>query len=255
MVDLEVLTEHVVAITNGWSGGNVGGISLQNFLIAVDTTHNFEKGQEFRQSLESHFDLQVKYVLLTHHHSDHAKGLDAFGDAKTICSRQTATKVRSLTSITNFPKEGFKDEYRIRDSEFDVVICHSGGHTSDSSYLYFPNDHVIFAGDLIFEDYLFFAGHKSDPNLWISTLEHFKKLTPKKIVPGHGPVLTNVRDLDKHIILLKKFRESIREAVNNKLNPRTMAIPEFVYAVSDNKPAVELEKWFRRTAISWFKRV
>ncbi|MGY5853044.1 MAG: MBL fold metallo-hydrolase [Candidatus Thorarchaeota archaeon] len=87
MVELEILTDNVVAITNDWSGGNVGGVCLQDFLIAVDTTHNFNKGQEFRSSLETHFDKQVRFVLLTHHHSDHAKGLDAFDDATILSSR------------------------------------------------------------------------------------------------------------------------------------------------------------------------
>ncbi|MGY5876203.1 MAG: MBL fold metallo-hydrolase [Candidatus Thorarchaeota archaeon] len=255
MVELEILTDHVAAITTGWSGGNVGGISLQDYCIAVDTTRNYERGIEFRKSLEAHFDMPVKYVLLTHHHSDHANGLNAFHNAKIISSKQTASKVRSLTKITNFPTELFNDEYFIQDGEFNIEIHHSGGHTSDSSYLYYPKEQVIFAGDLLFEGYLFFAGHKSDPNLWIDVLEHFKKLKPKMIVPGHGPVLYKISDLEKHINLMKRFRQAIREAVENKQNPRTMETPEFIYAVSDRLPPVELEKWFRRTAISWFKRV
>jgi glyoxylase-like metal-dependent hydrolase (beta-lactamase superfamily II) len=250
---LRELSPHVVCITNGWSGGNVGGISLNNSSIAVDTTHNFEKGKEFRRSLESHFGLPVEYVFLTHHHSDHAKGLDAFHGATIISSKETAKKVRSLTSISTFPTEVFSTDYHVQDGDRKVEMFHSGGHTSDSAYLYFPEEAVIFAGDLIFENYLFFAGYKSNPNVWIDVLTHFRNLRPRKIVPGHGPVLEKASELDKHIDLLIQFRDSIRDAKESGIDPRTMTPPDFIFSVSERLPEDELVKWYRRTARSWYK--
>ncbi|UCE09251.1 MAG: MBL fold metallo-hydrolase [Candidatus Thorarchaeota archaeon] len=255
MAQLEEITPHVVAITTGWSGGNVGGIELDSFSVAVDTTKNYSLALEFRKALENCFNKQVKHAFLTHHHSDHVKGMDAFIEGSVLSSKWTASKVRSLTSVTGFPSNTFEDEYRIEDEHLHVELYHSGGHTQDSSYLYFPHEKVIFAGDLIFQGYLFFSGYKCDPIAWISTLEHFRELRPRKIIPGHGSVLSSPADLEKHITLMYRFKEAIQEGKEQNIEPRSIEVPEFVLSYSERVPEIELVKWFRRTAVSWYRHL
>ncbi|MFW9908807.1 MAG: MBL fold metallo-hydrolase [Candidatus Thorarchaeota archaeon] len=255
MEHLETISSHVAAITSGWSGGNAGAVALENFTIAIDTTNSPERGKTFRAELDAHFGLPVKYTLLTHHHSDHASGLDGFGDTSIISSKQTAKKIQNLTRVHFYPTIIIDRMHQITDGDYAVEIYHSGGHTSDSSYLYFPQEKIVFVGDLVFEGYLFFAGYQSDPNKWIEAMEQIKKLNPRKIIPGHGPVLEKATSLDKHITLLRAFRDSILDAVSEKKDPKTMDVPEFVFEVSKRLPKEELVKWFRRTAISWFRKV
>ncbi len=255
MFQLAEISPHVVACTEPECGGNVGGIAFNSFCIAIDSTHNLWKGREFRRQLEGYFGLPVKYLFLTHHHSDHAKGLDAFSNIEIISSIKTAAKVKSLTSIQTFPTILFQREYVIEEDDSSVRIVKAGGHTSDSSYLYYRNEDVIFAGDLVFENYLFFAGYQSDPTKWLNALKEFKELKPRIIVPGHGPPLTSIKDLDKHILLLQSFIEVIHKAREKGIPAKEMEIPNFVYQQSTRIPKIELEKWFKRTAISWYKRV
>ncbi|MDF1538218.1 MAG: MBL fold metallo-hydrolase [Candidatus Thorarchaeota archaeon] len=199
---LENISPSVAAISSGWSSGNVGVVAFDNFVIAIDTTNSPERGRIFREEIDSHFNLDVKYTFLTHHHSDHASGLNAFSDTTIISTKQTAKKIRSLTRINTYPSVVFDSEYTISNETDYAELHHTGGHTSDSSYLHFPKERVIFSGDLIFEGYLFFAGYQSNPNKWIAALERFKELNPNIIVPGHGPTLNGVKPLDKHISLL-----------------------------------------------------
>lgn len=255
MTELELVSPRVAAITSGWSGGNVGGISLENSVIAIDTTHNFTKGKIFREQLEATFEQPVRHVFLTHHHSDHAKGMDAFSDAEIISSKGTARKVRALGSVRTYPTTHIDQEYRIQEGELQVIMVPVGGHTSDSSYLVFPHDNIIFAGDLIFENYLLFAGYQSDPLIWLKVLKTFRELKPNRIIPGHGPVLETPHDLNKHISLLQSFIETIRKARSTKIPPKEIKVPEFIYQFSKKVPPSELEKWFYRTLISWYKRI
>jgi len=255
MSHLEEISTSVVAITSGWSHGNVGGIALDNFVVVIDTTNSPERGKEFRDELDERFDVPVKYTFLTHHHSDHATGLNAFSDTTVISHKRTAKKIRSLTRINTYPSIVFDTEYEIRDKDSLVELYHTGGHTSDSSYLHFPNEKVIFSGDLIMEGFLFFAGYQSNPNNWINALNQFKKLRPRFIVPGHGPVLRSIRDLDKHITLLRNMRDILQTASKEGLNPKNITIPDFVYKASTRASDEDLEKWFRRTATSWIRRV
>jgi glyoxylase-like metal-dependent hydrolase (beta-lactamase superfamily II) len=181
--------------------------------------------------------------------------MDAFGDAEIISSKGTARKVRSLTSVRTYPTTQIDQEYRIQEGELQVIMVPVGGHTSESSYLVFPHDNIIFAGDLIFENYLFFAGYQSDPLIWLKALKTFRDMKPDKIIPGHGPVLETPHDLDKHISLLQSFIETIRGARSARIPPKEIEIPEYIYGSSKKAPSSELEKWFYRTAISWYKRV
>ncbi|MHA1908791.1 MAG: MBL fold metallo-hydrolase [Candidatus Thorarchaeota archaeon] len=252
---LEEISPTVAAITSGWSHGNVGAVVLDSFVVVIDTTNSPERGRIFRDEVDSHFDVPVKYAFLTHHHSDHASGLNAFGDTTVISYKQTAKKIQSLTRINTYPSVIFDEYYKIDDNEDYVELHHSGGHTSDSSFLHFPRERVIFAGDLIFEGFMFFAGYQSNPYRWIAALERFQELRPKTIVPGHGPVLKSVKALDKHIHLLQDVVESIKLAVKQKKDPKTLDIPDFVHAASKHASKEDLSKWFRRTATSWYRRV
>ncbi len=74
MGNLVKLTEYtaVDTITQMSTRSSVlGGISLGSFSIAIDSGNPLEVGHGFRKNLESYFGLPVKYLFLTHAHSDH----------------------------------------------------------------------------------------------------------------------------------------------------------------------------------------
>jgi glyoxylase-like metal-dependent hydrolase (beta-lactamase superfamily II) len=102
---------------------------------------------------------------------------------------------------------------------------------------------------------MFFAGYQSNPHKWIAALERFKELRPNFIIPGHGPTLKGVRPLDKHTSLLAKMIDVLQSAAEEGKDPKTMDIPDFVYSTSKRASKDDLEKWFRRTATSWIRRV
>ena len=254
-MQLELITKEVATETTGWSGGNVGGIVLENCLVAIDTAHNNSKGREFRIALEKEFGMPVGFTFLTHHHSDHAKGLDAFSDTTIISSEITAKKIRSLKSITTYPTVVFKNDYIIKDGQRQIQLNRTGGHTIDSSYLYDSKEQVLFSGDLIFEGYLLFAGYKSNPLEWIDVLTRFKRLRPLFIIPGHGPIIRNIKELEKHIYVIQSIVDCIGSMEADHLNLGDLTIPQRVKQVYNKAPADELTKWFYRTITSWRKRV
>ena len=84
--DLEVVTPHTVANTRGVGRGNAGAVSLRNFTIAIDSTIYAKTALLFRQNLEKHFNLPIKYLIFTHYHADHIFGIGPFSDVTTISS-------------------------------------------------------------------------------------------------------------------------------------------------------------------------
>lgn len=74
MENFESVTKHIVVDTSTQRVSRscvLGGISLGNYSIAIDSGDSLEVGTAFHKGLESHFKVPVKYLFFTHTHNDH----------------------------------------------------------------------------------------------------------------------------------------------------------------------------------------
>ncbi|MCX5973597.1 MAG: hypothetical protein NTU59_02760 [Coprothermobacterota bacterium] len=92
-----------------------------------------------------------------------------------------------------------------------IAIAFDGGHTDSDSILWLPQDHILFAGDL-----LSCGGHPwmgdGDPLRWVEILERMEALEPVAIVPGHGPMAT-IGDL----AALRRYLMDIDDLLQNAI--------------------------------------
>ncbi|MFX0182202.1 MAG: MBL fold metallo-hydrolase [Candidatus Hodarchaeota archaeon] len=236
--NLVVVTKNTVADVSEWP--NIGAIALEAFSVVIDSSDCYLHAKKFRERMEIYFGLPTKYVVVTHYHADHIGGLDAFRDSTIICSERTAKKVRLKTGTP------FTDQYIIQDKKQNVVVYHTGGHTAGSSFVYYPKDRTIFAGDLIIEDMFppYGGDNTCDPELWIRAIEQMRNLKPTKIVPGHGSILNGWKELDKHLYCLKSLCKSIKEAIQDNIKPTKIEITDYFGEFS--------RKWARVTVPRWY---
>ncbi|MHA2246240.1 MAG: MBL fold metallo-hydrolase [Candidatus Hodarchaeales archaeon] len=266
-LDLEFVTDyHCVANTSMIRSGNIGAILLRNFACIIDTTSYTTTAKSFRKQVEKNFGLPVKFLIYTHYHGDHIFGASAFRDLAIISSKQTLlnlTNIETLKSIEEWksnlinedplakgieiitPTVSFVNKIFIEDEDLEIEICHAGGHTSGSTYVYFPKEKVIFTGDLIFEDIYPYAGDSTcNPDMWIAQLEQIQKMEIERIVPGHGHILLSKRELDKHIDFYKSLQARIREAIQENLSMSTIKAPEFFELEAEIWKPVAVESWY-----------
>ncbi len=234
------ISEHTMMIVGERPHGNVGAIALENFTIAIDSTGNLSGGRIFRKKLEEYYNLPIKYLIMTHYHGDHINGRQAFKNVDIIISDFIPMdKGRFNDPIV------IKDEYVIQDGNYEVKIFHTGGHTVGSIFIHFPEERIIFAGDLIFEN-LFppFGGDPTcNPELWLHALEKIKTLNPVKIIPGHGTFLTGDK-INNHISNLQKIRSSIKKAIKENQKPSEIVISDYYGEFH--------QRWMSRTLPHWF---
>lgn len=246
--ELESITPHTVANTTGEGRGNAGGIALKNFSIVIDSTMYVKTAEVFRKNLENHFGIPAKFLVITHYHGDHIFGIKSFKDLCVLSSEMTSkimlseeTSSRYAVFIKDLAKEGhigedieyvvptllFKNKLTIQDEDLYIDIFHTGGHTAGSSFVNFPYEKVIFAGDLIFENTFPYAGDPTcNPELIINALEKMQSLKADFYVPGHGPILKGASALDRHIKFYKDLRNIIKDAIKDKLKSGDVSVPD-----------------------------
>ena len=264
--ELEEVSSHTVANTTGLGRGNVGAIGLRNFIITIDSTIYAKTAQLFRQNLEAHFKLPVRYIVFTHYHADHIFGIGPFKDVVSFCSEEMLKNMQSSSikqtyeqRIKDFIKEdplaegvefrlpdvAFNKKLIITDEDLYIEVIHLGGHTSGSSIIYFPYEKVLFASDLIFARMFPYAGDATcNPELYIKALETMREMKPDIIVPGHGRILKSYNVLDEYIQFFKDFRTIIKTALSEGIPPNKVEIPTPYEPISQDFKNVSINHWY-----------
>jgi cyclase len=184
---------------------NNGWIILEDYVLVVDG--NFPSGaEEIIPKIKSLTDKPIRFAFDTHHHGDHAYGNQVWvnqgatpvahsgvlDEMKKYEPGRWNEAAKSRSDVANsklkppsllFPKEMFFDDGKHR-----VELHHFGvAHTHGDGFAWLPSERILFTGDACVNGPYNYVG---DGNIeqWIQTLENAKKLNPKIVCPGHGPM-------------------------------------------------------------------
>ncbi len=246
MSGLVKVTPHIAVDTTLHTvdrSANVGGISLEQFSIAIDSGQRYDTAKTFRRQLETFFDLPVKYLFLTHTHTDHRKGLMAFKDVTIITSQKAVKNMPKNVKLNNFTVETFDEKTEIKENDLKVEFHLVGGHTIGSSIAYFPHEKVLFGGDLFFSSganfnipFLNFYQNASydprigkktgNPDEYIIAFEKFQLMDIEVLIPGHGGVVFNPKEeLNTLITFFKALRTLFISAIEEKKGLKDIKFP------------------------------
>ncbi|HUE04956.1 MAG TPA: MBL fold metallo-hydrolase [Bryobacteraceae bacterium] len=178
-------------------GGNVAVYVTGEGVILVDD--KFEQDYEnIMAKVKSVTDQPVKYVLSTHHHSDHSGG-----NVKFLPTAEIISTANARANIVEHKQPGapanmtparvvFTDECSVFLGGKEVRARYFGrGHTNGDAVIYFPALRTIHTGDLMagktpLIDYTGGGSLKA----WTQTLDGALQLDFDTVIPGHGPVTT-----------------------------------------------------------------
>ena len=198
---------------------NIVAFKLGSFILISDTGRNIQEAKDIRTEIESYFNGKITHIIITHFHSDHTHSLPLYADCVVIASEQTKKflaqakrkQIAGLPIVS--PTIAFKDQHIIQEGKHKVLVKKTGGHTSDSSYIYSPGHKLLIAGDNLRSDFLW-GGKEGNPEKWLIALEEYLSLDTAFIISGHGEIIT--RDPLKALVSLIKEMKILTLALNEK---------------------------------------
>ena len=213
---------------NGCSGGygddgllhEAGDVAVRvtpEGLILVDDKYQ-ENVAEVLEKVKSITSQPVKYLLNTHHHTDHAGGDETFIKTTEIIAHRNVRDNFLRNKQPGAPRVVFTDQASVFLGGVEVRAYYFGrAHTNGDTVIYFPDLRVIHTGDLITEgmpvmDY----PNGASAVEWVKVLDEILKLDFDVVIPGHGKLLTkeHVRsDRHKLVTMNQRMTELVRNGV------------------------------------------
>lgn len=166
-------------------------------------THIREGLSELSMTLED-----INLVIITHAHSDHIEGIEAFSEASTLIAvnKEDMEPLQGIThqliqpdntidpKINMFLKEG---DLQVGDLTFRVI--HSPGHSPGSICLYWPEHKVLFTGDVIFNQGIGRTDlHGGNGSLLKQSIIRLSQLDVEYVLPGHGPIVSGAENVKRN---------------------------------------------------------
>src|SRR5271154_5413117 len=189
-------------------GGNVAVLVTSDGVLLVDD--KFEQDHDaIVSSVKSVTSQPIKFIVTTHHHSDHSGGNGKFISSAEIISTANAranivAHKQSNASANMVPAQlVFTQEMSVFLGGQEVRAKYVGrGHTNGDAVVYFPALKTLHTGDLMagagpLIDYPG-GGSLAD---WAKTLDAAMTLDFDTVIPGHGAVTTKAG--------LKTYRDNV----------------------------------------------
>lgn len=226
---------------------NNGWIVFADYVLVIDA--NFPSGAlEVIPKIRSVTDKPIRFAFDTHHHGDHAYGNQVwvengatpvahagvleemkkyetglFGNKPGRWEDTAKGRKDVAASKLKPPSVLYNKDMIFDDGKHRVELHHFGvAHTRGDGFAWLPKERILFTGDACVNGPHNFMGD-GDSGEWIKTLEAAKKLKPKLICPGHGPMggpellddqQSYFTELRKHVKkYARKKPEEVKEAV------------------------------------------
>lgn len=149
-------------------------------------------------------DAEVRWVLLTHAHPDHAEGLRAAAKLLRAGVAASPGTLERLSVDGRALEDG--SEVEVDGGESTLLVLETPGHSSDHLCFFRPSDRVLFTGDLVLGEGSSLVGHpEGSVSDCLASLERLLELEPELLLPGHGPDVTAAAER------LRAYRDHRRE--------------------------------------------
>jgi glyoxylase-like metal-dependent hydrolase (beta-lactamase superfamily II)/8-oxo-dGTP pyrophosphatase MutT (NUDIX family) len=200
---------------------NAGPFTLEGtntWIVGRDPSVVIDPGPDDRGHIEAVLAdaAPIGAILLTHHHPDHAPG--AMGLAKAAGAPVFAYR----PSVRQRP---LAHGQVIEVGPARLLVSHTPGHTPDHVAFFLPGEGALFTGDAVLgRGTSVIDPPEGDMTVYLRSLREMRELAPRRIYPGHGPVVFDaMAKLDEYVAHRAQREKQILTALaEGKRSPAEM---------------------------------
>lgn len=235
---MKEIASNIYASTK-YPGVNVGFVVAPAGAIAVDVPTLPQDARTWRQRILETAGGPILYVVLTDAHPDRllsarllqapVVGTRAAYDRASAYTdgfwrgvveswaRRYPNVAEDLAGMSPaLPEIMFTDSLKLHKGGVDVTVKHIAGCASDSAWVHFYEQDVLFAGDTVVVGTHPILDAVLDSKAWLNTLNSLRRSSYSKttIVPGRGPLCDQsaTRPLSDYIALARRRARSLQTA-------------------------------------------
>ncbi len=205
-----------------------GVIVGPQWAVVIDTLALPEEALTMREFIEHELGVQVRYVINTHYHADHAwgncffPGATVIGHAKCreylleygVSSLETSQKQNpALRQVKIVPPHLTFDsgEMTLRVGKKNLIIVTSPGHSPDGISILVEEDRVLFAGDAFMPLPYVVDGDVDD---MLASVKKIGRMGLENIIQGHGDIILR-GEIDAAVKENMNYLTNIKKAVKS----------------------------------------
>ena len=224
-----------IFVETEYHGANVGLVVTSEGVILIDTPMLPSDARLWQEEIRRRTGQEIRYIINTDHHRAHIVGNQYFPQATVMAHEfawknmqsygdsfrtrllnlygdripEAAEEWRQHLEIT-LPEITFTDRTILFSGDKEIQMIPVGGHTPATTVIYFPNERLLFAGDLVVTDRPPFLS-QGNTKEWLQALTYLRKLQYDILIPGHGEV-TGKEATERMSEFLRLVRRKVRSA-------------------------------------------
>lgn len=222
---------------NGGNIVNTGFIVGPEGVVVIDTGPSRRYGQQMREAIRKVTDKPVALVINTHHHPDHFLGNQAFADGPIAALADVQKGIASdgnafAENLFRMSGDWMKGTEVVAPTRIlqagpltvagrPLRLLALGGHTAADLAVLDETSHVLFTGDLVFNDRAPTTPHAQIPR-WLAALDNLEGVMAeagvKVLVPGHGAVTQDAAPIARTRAWLRWLSETFTQSAAQGLD-------------------------------------
>ena len=197
----ERVSEHVYVFTSEiYAQVNAGAVVGPDWAVLIDTLAHPEEILEVKGFIEDKLGRAVRYIINTHHHTDHTLGNGFFPRATilshALCRELLESRGRQALEAAKAVSPELKDvrmkvptvtfsrgHATIRIGRRALQVIPLPGHSSDGVGVLVVEDRVLFSGDIMMPIPYLADG---DYDQMVASLKSIPRMKLENLVQGHG---------------------------------------------------------------------
>jgi len=209
-------------------GGTIGWLMNKEGIVVVDSQFPDSAGHII-QELRKKSDRPVKYLINTHHHSDHTGGNIAFkgiaehviGHANCLINQRATAAAQKSEDKQLFADTVFNDRWKTKVGSQKINVQYFGaGHTNGDAIIHFEDANIAHMGDLMFNKRFPFIDRNAGANIrsWINVLDKAitKYDSDTLFIFGHALDPEKVTGKKEELKAMKNYLEKLLLFVGNE---------------------------------------